>query len=166
MSDDLRDAIAREIPALRRYARVLCRDGDEADDLVQECLVRAIGKLHLFQAGTNLRAWLFTIIRNLFLNRSRREHLERSWTADQVHAALPGDAADPVQPHRVALVQVSAHLDELPEPMRELLMLIAIDGLSYEEAAAVLDVPVGTVRSRLSRARQALLALQDGKVAA
>ena len=166
MSSDLRDAIACEIPSLRRYARVLCRDFDEADDLVQECLLRAIGKLHLFNPGTNLRAWLFTILRNLFLNRSRREDIERNWTAEQVSAVLGGDTTDAVQPHRVALVEVSAHLEALPKAMRELLMIVAIDGMSYEEAAAVLEVPVGTVRSRLSRARQALLALQDGRAAA
>ena len=164
--DDLREAIASEIPSLRRYARVLCRDNDRADDLVQEALLRAIDKLHLFSEGTNLRAWLFTILRNLFLNRSRREEFERSWTAEQIAAALGRGSADAVQTHRVELAQVSAHLEALPEPMRELLLIVAIDGMSYEEAAAVTAVPVGTVRSRLSRARQALLAMQDGRAAA
>ena len=164
--DDLREAIAGEIPSLRRYARVLCRDHDRADDLVQEALLRAIDKLHLFSHGTNLRAWLFTILRNLFLNRSRREEFERSWTAEQIAAALGRESSDAVQTHRVELAQVSVHLDALPEPMRELLLIVAIDGLSYEEAAAVTAVPVGTVRSRLSRARQALLAMQDGRAAA
>ena len=163
---EIRQAIAGEIQSLRRYARVLCRDQDRADDLVQEALLRAIAKLHLFSPGTNLRGWLFTILRNLFLNRSRREDFERSWAAEQVSAGLDDDVAEAIQTHRIELAQVSAHLDALPPPMRELLLLIAVDGMSYEEAAAVTAVPVGTVRSRLNRARQALLAMQDGRAAA
>lgn len=163
---DIRADMAGHIPSLRRYARMLCRDADRADDLVQESLLRAIDKLHLFVPGTNLRAWLFTILRNQFLNRSRREDFERGWAASQLEDAASRDASDVVPTHRIALAQVSAHLEALPEAMRELLLLVAIDGMSYEQAAAVTDVPIGTVRSRLSRARQALLAMQGGEVAA
>jgi RNA polymerase sigma-70 factor, ECF subfamily len=158
---DLSVAIIEQIPSLRRFARSLCRDAEKADDVVQECLLRAIAGLDSFTPGTNLTAWLFTILRNCFLNGMRRQRREQTWNSagqEESHER----ALDASQPHVLALTQLWADVDRLPPAMRECLMLVAVEGLSYEDAAAVLQVPVGTVRSRLSRARSTLLRMQEG----
>jgi RNA polymerase sigma-70 factor, ECF subfamily len=157
--------IEAEIPRLRRYARYLRREPDHADDLVQECLARAIAKIHTWQPGTNLRAWLFVILRNCHINEIRREQrmdsIEDSPT-DEPALTTPGN-----QETSVALSEVRRAYLGLSEEHREVLLLVAIEGLQYEEAAAILEVPLGTVRSRLSRARQALRqALASGRGAA
>lgn len=161
MNEDLHAALIEQIPSLRRFARSLCRDAEKADDIVQECLVRAIGGLDGFTPGTNMTAWLFTILRNCFLNGVRRQRRERTVAGESDEASLerPCDAS---QPHVLALQQLWSDLHLLPDTMRECLMLVAVEGLSYEAAAEVLDVPVGTIRSRLSRARQMLLRMQEG----
>jgi RNA polymerase sigma-70 factor, ECF subfamily len=146
----------REIPRLRRYARCLRREPDHAEDLVQECLLRAIEKIDTWQPGTNLRAWLFVILRNCHINEIRRERRRIVWNDDDAPAsgstlAVPGN-----QETRVALTEVRNAYLRLSEEHREVLLLVAIEGLQYKEASAILDVPLGTVRSRVSRARQAL----------
>jgi RNA polymerase sigma-70 factor (ECF subfamily) len=147
--------IEQEIPRLRRYARYLRREPDHADDLVQECLSRAIAKIDTWQPGTNLRAWLFVILRNCHINEIRREQrvvsLDDDAPASEPTLAVPGS-----QETRVALAEVRRAYLSLSEEHREVLLLVAIEGLQYEEASAILEVPLGTVRSRLSRARQAL----------
>lgn len=150
--------IEAEIPRLRRYARFLVGDIDRADDLVQECLSRAIAKIDSWQTGTNMRAWLFTIMRNCHFNelrrRSRSPILE---DADTALAVAPGN-----QETHLALQEVRRAFLGLSEEHRDVLVLVAIEGLSYEEAAAVIGVPIGTVRSRTSRARQALRDAVEG----
>ena len=150
--------IEAEIPRLRRYARFLVGDVDQADDLVQECLTRAIAKIDSWQPGTNLRAWLFVIMRNCFFNdlrrKSRSPFIE---DAETTFAASPGN-----QDAHMALQEVRRAFHQLSEEHREVLLLVAIEGLAYEEAAAIIGVPIGTVRSRTSRARQALREAVDG----
>ena len=146
--------IEGEIPRLRRYARYLRREADHADDLVQECLVRAIAKFDTWEPGTNLRAWLFVILRNCHINEIRRE--QRTDPIDDAPADEPSLVTPGNQEASVALSEVRRAYLGLSEQHREVLLLVAIEGLQYEEAAAILDVPLGTVRSRLSRARQAL----------
>ncbi|HZA66471.1 MAG TPA: sigma-70 family RNA polymerase sigma factor [Geminicoccaceae bacterium] len=158
--------IEGEIPRLRRYARYLRREPDYADDLVQECLVRAIAKIDTWQPGTNLRAWLFVILRNCHINEVRRE--QRIDPLDDAPADEPTLVTPGNQEASVALSEVRKAYLGLSEQHREVLLLVAIEGLQYEEAAAILDVPLGTVRSRLSRARQALreaLEAGDGSAA-
>ena len=153
-----RDLIAA-IPRLRRYARVLTGEATRADDLVQDTLARAWEKRRLWQAGTDLRAWLFTVMHNVFVNQralARREARNVSLDAD----GEPGDvwhlAVRAGQQTHVELREMLAQFANLPAEQREVLVLAAVEELKYEEIAEVLDIPVGTVMSRLSRAREKL----------
>ena len=147
------ELIEAEIPRLRRYARFLVGDADRADDVVQECLTKAIAKVDSWQPGTNLRAWLFVILRNSYFNEMRRK--SRSPIIDDADSALVGTTPSNQDAH-MALLDVRKAFLNLSDEHREVLLLIAIEGLPYEEAAGVIGVPIGTVRSRASRARQAL----------
>lgn len=146
------------IPRLRRYARALAGDRAAADDLVQDTLERAWAKLHLFRGGTDLRAWLFTVMHNVHVN--------------QVRAARPTDALDEdmpelaqraVQGDALVVRDLERALAALPAAQREVLLLVALEDLSYEETAQVLGIPIGTVMSRLARAREKLRVLMTGK---
>ncbi len=145
-----------QIPALRRYARGLTGDADAADDLVQDCLERALSRWGLFRVGEDLRPWLFTILRNLHLDRLRRDR-RRGRDVDLDAADLPAQAAD--QDAGFGVRDALAALDLLPEEQKSLLLLVGVEDLSYAEAARVLGVPVGTVMSRLARGRQRLRAI-------
>ena len=152
------------IPRLRRYARVLTGDATRADDLVQDTLARAWEKRRLWQAGTDLRAWLFTVMHNVHVNQlalHRREAANISLDADPTGMAwqLPvrGNQLD-----RVELLEVVAQMGRLPADQREVLMLAAVEEMRYEEIAKLLDVSQGTVMSRLSRARARLRVLLAG----
>jgi len=152
----MRDAnlFDEHIPRLRRYARALTNDRTQADDLVQECLTRAWEKLSLWQRGTDLRAWLFTILHNLFINdlRRRKNHPEL--------LALDDEALDAprraTQEDGLGLRDLQAALNRLPLDQREVLLLVGLEEMSYEEVAKTLGIPIGTVMSRLSRARERL----------
>jgi RNA polymerase sigma-70 factor (ECF subfamily) len=146
--------IEAEIPRLRRYARALTRDLIGADDLVQECLTRALSKLHLWQQGTDLRAWLFTILHNQYINHVRRT--AREGTAVGLSEREPLLARAPQQGSRLELRDLERAIAKLPRTQRSVILLVGLEGMSYEEVATVLDVPVGTIRSRLSRGREAL----------
>ena len=154
--------LTEQIPYLRRYAAVLCRDRDKADDLVQECLLRAIDNIGQFQPGTNLRAWLFTILRNAYLNHCRRDQRYQISSLDEPEHAwdtpTPSSQADVV-----ALKELERCLMLIPASQREALLLIVVEGMTYEEAAVVMSVPIGTIRSRISRARRALMYLYDNQ---
>lgn len=157
------------IPRLRRYARVLTGEASRADDLVQDTLARAWEKRRLWQAGTDLRAWLFTVMHNVFVNQralARRE--ARNVSLDDAESG--GEAwqlpVRPTQQARVELVQLLACVGRLPAEQREVLLLAAVEELKYEEIAAVLDIPVGTVMSRLSRARDKLRRMEAEPAAA
>jgi RNA polymerase sigma-70 factor (ECF subfamily) len=146
--------IEAEIPRLRRYARALTRDIVTADDLVQECLTRALSKSHLWEQGTDLRAWLFTILHNQHINHVRRT--AREGTAVGLSEREPQLARAPQQGIRLELRDLERAIAKLPRTQRSVILLVGLEGMSYEEVATVLDVPVGTVRSRLSRGREAL----------
>jgi RNA polymerase sigma-70 factor (ECF subfamily) len=148
-----RDLLEQEIPRLRRYARVLTKDTDDADDLVQDCLLRALDNLDRWQAGTNMRAWLFTIMHRLFLNSTRRKPMVSVEDLDPSRAVQVSPAS---QEHSVRLAEVQQAFATLTKDHQEIILLVAIERLHYEEAAGILNVAVGTVRSRLFRAREAL----------
>jgi RNA polymerase sigma-70 factor (ECF subfamily) len=148
------DEIEGCVPALRRYARALTRDADRADDLVQDCIERALRKRSLFRPTGPLQAWLYRILLNLYRNglrqtRRRGDHV--SIDALVIEPAIPAP-----QPGRIALAEMSRAIDQLPGEQREALLLVVLEGVSYEEAAGILEIPAGTLMSRLSRARAAL----------
>jgi RNA polymerase sigma-70 factor (ECF subfamily) len=146
-----------EIPRLRRYARALTRDAVRADDLVQNCLMRAVAKQHLWQPGTDLRAWLFTILHNQHVNDVRRSAREdNNLPIDDIAsvAAVKPNAIDSVELHDLEIA-----LGKLAPEQREVILLIGLEGMSYEDAASILQIPIGTVRSRLSRGRDQLRVL-------
>ena len=148
-SDDILD----HVPALRTFARGLCRGGQDPDDLVQETLLRAIEYADSYRPGTNLRAWLFTIMRSRFYNNCRKTSRERTGQADCV-SAMP--QSQPTQEWHLRQKEMLAALDRLPQHYREALMLITVLGESYIHAAQTLDCDIGTVKSRVSRARRIL----------
>lgn len=156
MSDFL-DDLGAAVPALRRYARALTRNADIADDLVQDCLERALNKRALWRPTGTLQAWLFHILINLYRNdlRGRKRRGPHVPLDDMV--VEPAFAAP--QPGRVALAEMARAIERLADEHREALLLVALEGLSYEEAAHALDIPIGTLMSRLSRARAALRSL-------
>ncbi len=155
------DLLEVEIPRLRRYARALTHDVTRADDLVQSCLVRAIAKCHLWQPGTDLRAWLFTILHNQHVNDVRRAIREGALVpVEDVEAGLTSPST---QDASLQLRDLDYAIRQLPEEQRQVLLLVGIEGMRYEEVAEVLHVPVGTVRSRLSRGRDVLRQLMDLK---
>jgi RNA polymerase sigma-70 factor (ECF subfamily) len=151
---DICKKIEEEIPRLRRYARALTRDVNAADDLVQDCLTRALGKVHLWQKGTDLRAWLFTILHNQYVNHVRRA--VREGAAVGLSDSEPMLTSAPNQSKRLELRDLERAIARLPEEQRSVLLLVGLEGMRYEEVATVLDVPVGTIRSRLSRGRETL----------
>ena len=151
---DIHRSIEAEIPRLRRYARALTRDLSAADDLVQDCLTRALGKLHLWQEGTDLRAWLFTILHNQYVNQVRRA--VREGAAVGLSETEPLLTRGPHQSRRLELRDLERAIAKLPDEQRSVILLVGLEGMRYEEVAEILDVPIGTVRSRLSRGRDAL----------
>ncbi len=154
---DFLDEIEASVPALRRYARALTRNADRADDLVQDCLERAIRKRGLFRPTGPVQAWLFRILVNLWRNSLRTERRRGDHVA---YDALLVEPSVPAPQHgRLALGEMSRALDRLPGDQRETLLLVVLEGVSYEEAATILSIPIGTVMSRLSRARAALRTL-------
>jgi len=154
------DDIETLVPVLRRYARALTGNADRADDLVQDCLERAIAKQSLWRPIGPLRPWLFKIMINLHRNDRRRR---RGSPEPEALDLLPFEPATPApQGARLALAETAAALDRLPGEQREALLLVALEGMSYAEAAGVLDIPMGTLMSRIGRAREALRAMVDG----
>jgi RNA polymerase sigma-70 factor (ECF subfamily) len=161
---NFRSEIAGEVPHLRRFARALTGDASLADDLVQDCIERALRKQQLFDESRNLRTWLFTILRNLYISGLRRS--SRNSAHKSVDDLISGeDAVRPEQETRLALSDIAVALDRLPPAHREVLLLVALEDMSYREVAEVTGVPVGTVMSRLSRARGSLRALLEADAA-
>jgi RNA polymerase sigma-70 factor (ECF subfamily) len=154
---DFLDEIEACVPALRRYARALTRDADRADDLVQDCLERAIRKRALWRPTGPLQAWLFRMLLNLYRNDIRRQRRRGEHTPLETMAIEPTTPA--AQHGHLALAEVQRALDKLPEEQREALLLVVVEGQSYLEAAQILEIPAGTLMSRLGRARAALRVL-------
>ena len=157
MTEHLKTEIVALIPRLRRFATALAGSEDEGDDIVQAACLKALGNLHQFQPGTRLDSWLFRIVQTTFLDQRRRyEHRMTRADLDQVHMASDDGYAQSRTEHGLLLERVRAAMGDLPSEQRAALALVAIEGFSYKEAAAVLEVPVGTVMSRLARARDRL----------
>jgi RNA polymerase sigma-70 factor (ECF subfamily) len=158
------DGIVACVPSLRKFAISLTRNVDLGEDLVQETVLRAISKQEQFITGTNLQAWLFTILRNQFFS-DHRKSLREVEDVDGSYAATMVSIAD--QEDKIMIQNVAAALSKLPEGQREAILLVSAEGLSYEEAAQALGCAVGTVKSRVNRARNCLaelmrLATEDG----
>ena len=152
--------IVELIPRLRRYARALAGDRARADDLVQDTLERAWKKFHLWRPGSDLRAWLFTVMHNVHVNQVR---------ASRDHATLDDEGADmsvaAVQGASLEIRDLERSLALLPDEQREVLLLVALEDMSYAEVAGALGIPIGTVMSRLSRAREKLRGMMGGVAA-
>jgi RNA polymerase sigma factor (sigma-70 family) len=146
------------IPRLRRYARALVGDRSGADDLVQDTLERAWAKLHLYRRGTDLRAWLFTVMHNVHVNRVRATR-----TTDLLRDEMPELARDGAQGDALLMRDLDRAITRLPADQRAVLLLVTLEEMSYEEVARTLGIPIGTVMSRLSRAREKLRSLMLGQ---
>lgn len=160
MRRELAEEMIAHLPRLRRFAQALTRDRSDADDLAQAACERALRNLDRFQPGTRLDSWLFRIAQNLHLNErrgtaTRARHLRAVEDEAPKATAASGEA-------QAELAQVRAFIDGLPPEQRVVLLLIAVEGYGYAEAARILDVPEGTVTSRLARARRALKEWRDG----
>ncbi len=152
-------AILAEIPRLRRYARALLGDRAAADDLVQDTLERAWSRHALWRAGSDLRAWLFSIMHNLRVDQLRRPN-------PPTHSLGEDDFEVPIratQSDRLEVMDLASALHQLPDEQREVLLLVALEGSSYAEIASLLGIPAGTVMSRLARGRERLRLLMDGR---
>ncbi len=164
MTPEDRDELISHLPALRAFAIGLTRSRSGADDAVQDAVVKALTHFDKFERGTNMRAWLFTILRNTYYSSQRKYHREQ----DQVDGALIDTMA--VKPDHDGFLQFRDFLkafDQLPDEQREVLILVGASGFSYEEAAEMTDVPIGTIKSRINRARARLsreLGLGDGEM--
>ncbi|AOH86723.1 RNA polymerase subunit sigma-70 [Sphingomonas panacis] len=155
---DFKAQLAQVIPHLRAFGRSLSGSRDLADDLVQETLMKAWAARLRFQAGTNMRAWTFIILRNLYLSQMRRARFKGEWddlVADRILAAPAS------QDRHVELGDMQRALLHLPQPQREALILVGAGGFAYEEAAEICGVAVGTIKSRVARGRVALEALMS-----
>jgi RNA polymerase sigma-70 factor (ECF subfamily) len=152
-TNELRRSLVGLLPDLRAYARFLVRDPSRADDLVQEAVLRALAAADQFQSGTSLKAWVFTIQRNLFLQQARSRKREDAALAAQ-HATSGPEPA--VAPPSGEIAELGRMLESLPAILREALVLVGAGEMSHEEAAAICGVPVGTMRARVSRARAKL----------
>lgn len=160
MTDDTaRFDVTAQLPALRRYGLALTRNAADAEDLVNEALVRAYENRAAFRHDKNLRVWLLSVLHNCFIDGKRRER------AEQVKLLRASEAAEthapPAQEHALRLAQIRQAFMGLPEEQRAALHLVAMEGLSYQEAAATLAIPIGTLMSRLGRGRAALRALEE-----
>lgn len=157
----LEQAIERHTTDLRRYSRALTGDVNDADDLVQECLVRALARRHFWQSIRDPRAYLFAILHNAYVDRlASRRRAGQQVGLDQI---MPRLSRPPGQPASLELRDLARALRLLPVQQREVVLLIGLEGMSYQQAADTLGVPMGTVMSRLSRGRDALRRLMDGE---
>ena len=152
-------ALLAEIPRLRRYARALLGNRAAADDLVQDTLERAWARHALWRAGSDLRAWLFSIMHNLRVDQLRRPN-PPTHSLDEEEFEVPIRAT---QSDRLEVMDIESALRQLPDEQREVLLLVALEGSSYAEIAAALGIPTGTVMSRLARGRERLRLLMEGR---
>jgi RNA polymerase sigma-70 factor (ECF subfamily) len=156
---EFRDGLLALIPFLRAFSRSLCGDREAADDLAQEALAKAWQSRDTFRAGSNLKAWLFTILRNQFYSDRRRAWRQAPWDEG---AAERVPAPKGEQMWAVQLSDTARALRQLPNEQREALILVGAGGFSYEDAAAICNCAIGTVKSRVARARKALVASLEG----
>ena len=157
-SETLKSELIQAIPNMRAFAISLCGNADRADDLVQEALVKAWSKLETFEQGTNLRAWLLTILRNHYYSEFRKRRREVADTDGEYAARL---ASQPEQYGHLDMVEMIRALEQLPPDQREALILVSAEGFAYEEAAEICSCAVGTIKSRVNRARKRLAELMQ-----
>ncbi|HLL29115.1 MAG TPA: sigma-70 family RNA polymerase sigma factor [Xanthobacteraceae bacterium] len=158
LDDSTRDTILAAIPNLRAFAISLSGNVDRADDLVQETILRALANIDSFQPGTNMSAWLFTILRNLFRSEYRKRRRE---VEDATGMYAESMKSQPEQASRLEFEELRAALAQLPDDQREAVILVGASGFSYEEAAAICGCAVGTIKSRVNRARNRLAELMS-----
>lgn len=151
------------LPRLRRFAYVLTRDMERADDLVQETCLRALDRLDQWERGTRLDSWLYRIAQNIWFDRLRSLKVRGETAEIDVAVDVAGEDGRNVTETRLALIDISKAISTLPEEQQVLIALVCVDGLSYKEAAETLEIPIGTIMSRLARARQALHAALSEK---
>ena len=156
MDESVRNAVLGAVPSLRAFAISLCGNVDRADDLVQETLLRALANIDSFQPGSNLPAWLFTILRNLFRSDYRKRRREVEDAEGNYAKTLK---TQPSQGAHLEFEEFRTALDKLPQDQREALILVGASGFSYEDAATICGCAVGTIKSRVNRARSKLAAL-------
>lgn len=156
MADDVRRQIVDFLPRLRRFAYALTGSADRGDDLVQETCLRALSRLEQWQEGTRLDSWMFRIAQNIWYDRIRALKVRGEVVdIDDAHDLSGVDGRD-ITEARLTLNEVSAAIDKLPPDQKILIALVCVDGLTYKEAAEILDIPMGTIMSRLARAREVL----------
>ncbi len=155
MPQDFSTRIIAEVPHLRRFARGLCGDASLADDLVQDCLERSLKKQHLYDIHRPLRAWLYAILRNIHVSQWRRASQFGVMT-DVSDLGEQQPSVAPLQEQNLSIMLITQALDKLPHQQREVLVMISLEEMSYKEAAEIIGVPIGTIMSRLSRARATL----------
>jgi RNA polymerase sigma-70 factor (ECF subfamily) len=146
--------VLQHIPALRRYARALTSDTNRADDLVQDSLERALQRFHLYQNGTNLKAWLFTIMHNVYVNNVRKSCSEPNFVSYDTLTTSHHNTSD--IDNDVTMRDLKCALTKLPNDQKNILLLVGLEGFGYKEVSHMLDIPLGTVMSRLHRAREKL----------
>jgi RNA polymerase sigma factor (sigma-70 family) len=151
------ESMVELIPRLRRYARALAGDPAAADDLVQDTLERGWAKLHLYRRGTDLRAWLFTVMHNVYVNQLRAARPGAQLDEEMPELSQPARQTDGLEIRDLDLA-----IRRLPPEQREVLLLVALEDMSYHEAAGTLGIPIGTVMSRLARAREKLRTMLSG----
>lgn len=158
IDDDVRNAVLAAVPSLRAFAISLSGNVDRADDLVQETLLRALANIHSFQPGTNMPAWLFTILRNLFRSEYRKRRRE---VEDATGMYADSLKSQPEQMGRIEFEELREALAKLAPDQREAVILVGASGFSYEETAAICGCAIGTVKSRVNRARARLAELMS-----
>jgi RNA polymerase sigma-70 factor (ECF subfamily) len=162
VTDEFRTRMVELLPRMRRFAVALTGDLDQADDLVQETCMRALARVEQWQPGTRLDSWMYRIAQNLWLDRMRAKKVRGEQVDVETAEAVAGPDGRDVVESRLSLNAVSSAMAYLPDEQRMLIALVCIDGLSYKEAAEITDTPIGTVMSRLARARRELHARLEG----
>jgi RNA polymerase sigma-70 factor, ECF subfamily len=162
VTDEIRSRMVELLPRLRRFAVALTGDLDQGDDLVQETCMRALSRVDQWQPGTRLDSWMYRIAQNLWLDRMRAKKVRGVQVDIEAAEALAGPNGRSVVESRLTLKAVGVAMEYLPEDQRVLIALVCIDGLSYKEAAEITQTPIGTVMSRLARARRELAARLEG----
>jgi RNA polymerase sigma-70 factor (ECF subfamily) len=159
--EDPAEAITQHIVALRRYARALVRNGPEADDLVQECLTRALARLKVWHEVRDLRAYLFAILNNVHFDSLAQK--KRAGNVVPIEEALKTLSCRPSQQARIEANELIAALERIPAEQKRIVLLVAVGGMKYHEIAKMLNIPIGTVMSRLSRGRETLRQMLAGE---
>lgn len=163
MADDVKRQITELLPRLRRFARALTGDQDRADDLVQETCLRALSRLDQWERGTRLDSWMYRIAQNIWLDRGRAAKVRGDPVELEDAIEVSGEDGRATTESRLVLAEVERAMGRLPEEQRVVVGLVCVEGMSYADAADVIGVPVGTVMSRLARARRALFVATHGE---